>query len=62
MKHLVLLYFTLFTKEEITQYFKQAGFSLEFIEQRQPYDFEISNERIYAIGSKTSSDFITKEC
>jgi ubiquinone/menaquinone biosynthesis C-methylase UbiE len=46
------LYFALFTKEEISQYFKQAGFILEFIEQRDPYDFEISNERIFAIGRK----------
>lgn len=46
------IYFTLFTEEEITNYFEQAGFPLEFIEKRNPYDFEISNERIFAIGKK----------
>lgn len=46
------LYFTLFTKEEIVNYFKQANFTLEYIEQRNPYDFEISNERIFALGRK----------
>jgi len=47
------IYFTLFTEKEITRYFEQAGFLLEFIEKRNPYDFEISNERIFAIGKKT---------
>lgn len=46
------IYFTLFTKEEIAGYFENAGFLLEFIEQRNPYDFEINNERVFAIGKK----------
>lgn len=46
------IFFALFTKEEIINYFTQAGFLLEFIEQRNPYDFEISNERIFAVGRK----------
>ena len=45
-------YFSYFTKEEIVSYFKDTGFSLEFIDQRNPYSFEISNERIFAIGKK----------
>jgi len=45
-------YLSLFTKEEIVKYFKEAGFALEFIDKRNPYDFEISNERIFAIGKK----------
>jgi ubiquinone/menaquinone biosynthesis C-methylase UbiE len=45
-------YFSLFTKGEIVNYFKGAGFTLEFIDKRNPYDFEISNERIFAIGKK----------
>jgi ubiquinone/menaquinone biosynthesis C-methylase UbiE len=45
-------YFSLFTQEEIVKYFKEAGFMLEFIDKRNPYDFEISNERIFAIGKK----------
>jgi len=46
------IYFTLFTEGEIARYFEQAGFLLEFIEKRNPYDLEISNERIFAIGKK----------
>ena len=45
-------YFSLFTKEEIVKYFKDAGLTLEFIDKRNPYDFEISNERIFAVGRK----------
>ncbi|MBK9096591.1 MAG: class I SAM-dependent methyltransferase [bacterium] len=45
-------YFTLFTVEEIVDYFSKAGFLLEFFDKRNPYDFEISNERIFAIGRK----------
>lgn len=45
-------YFSLFKKEEIESYFKETGFTLEFIDKRNPYDFEISNERIFAIGKK----------
>jgi len=46
------IYFALFTEKEITRYFEKAGFLLEFIERRNPYDFEIRNERIFAIGKK----------
>lgn len=46
------IFFALFTEDEVSNYFTQAGFILEFIEQRNPYDFEISNERIFAIGKK----------
>lgn len=46
------IYFAFFTAEEIAQYFKQAGFQLEFIEKRNPYDFDIEKERIFAIGRK----------
>lgn len=45
-------YFSLFTKDEIVTFFSQAGFLLEFFDKRNPYDFEISNERIFAIGKK----------
>jgi ubiquinone/menaquinone biosynthesis C-methylase UbiE len=45
-------YFSLFTQDEIVSYFEAAGFALEFTEKRNPYDFEISNERIFAIGKK----------
>lgn len=45
-------YFSLFTQEEIVTYFSQSGFLLEFFDKRSPYDFEISNERIFAVGKK----------
>ena len=46
------IYFSLFTEEEIAGYFHNAGFALELLERRNPYDFEIKNERIFAIGRK----------
>ena len=45
-------YFTFFTQEEIVDYFSRAGFLLDFFDKRRPYDFEINNERIFAIGKK----------
>ena len=39
-------------KEEITDYFKQAAFTLEFIAKRNPFNFEIHNDRMSAIDSK----------
>jgi len=46
------LYFTNFTEEELKRYLQTCGFKLIFLETRQPYDFEIPVERIYAIGKK----------
>jgi Methylase involved in ubiquinone/menaquinone biosynthesis len=46
------IYFTLFTNKEIKEYFVNAGFDIEFAEKRNPYDFEINNERIFTIGRK----------
>lgn len=46
------IYFTLFTEAEIKQYFEETGFAIEWMETRNPYDFEIQNERIFAIGKK----------
>jgi len=48
-----VIYFSLFSVAEISGFFDQAGFALEFLEKRNPYDFEISNERIFAIGRRT---------
>jgi ubiquinone/menaquinone biosynthesis C-methylase UbiE len=48
------IYFSLFTESEIETYFDKAGFRLDFLERRNPYDFEIKNERIFAIGRKAS--------
>ena len=47
-----VIYFSLFHKKEIEDYFEKAGFILDFLERRNPYDFEISNERIFATGRK----------
>ncbi len=46
------IYSALFTQEEINAYFQEAGFVMEFIDMRDSYDFEISYERIFAIGKK----------
>jgi len=46
------LYFTNFNEEELKSYLQTCGFELIFLETRQPYEFEISVERIYALGKK----------
>jgi ubiquinone/menaquinone biosynthesis C-methylase UbiE len=47
------IWFTLFTQEEIADYYRQADLQIEFIEKRDPYGFEIKAERIFAIGKKS---------
>ncbi|MBP7866291.1 MAG: methyltransferase domain-containing protein [Acidobacteria bacterium] len=47
------IYFALFTEAEIAGLFTGAGFAVDFLERRNPYDFEIRNERIFAMGRKT---------
>ena len=49
------IYFVLFSEVEIAGYFQRSGFELEFIERRNPYDFEIHNDRIFAVGRKTQA-------
>lgn len=51
------IYFALFNEDEIAGYFEDAGFAVDFLERRNPYDFEIKNERIFAFGKK----FMRKE-
>jgi SAM-dependent methyltransferase len=46
------LHFTNFNEEELKTYLQTCGFELLFLETRQPYDFEIPVERIYALGKK----------
>jgi SAM-dependent methyltransferase len=46
------IWFAYFTEEEISAYYRQAGFRLVFMERRDPYDTEIENDRIFAIGVK----------
>lgn len=48
------VYFSLFDEEEIRDCYEKAGFAVDFLERRNPYDFEIKNERIFAIGRKVS--------
>jgi SAM-dependent methyltransferase len=47
------VYFAWFDEDEIKGYFSDAGFAVDFLERRNPYDFEIKNERIFAIGRRT---------
>lgn len=49
-----VVYFSLFHEKEIEDYFERAGFVVDFLERRNPYGFEIKNERIFAIGRKIS--------
>jgi SAM-dependent methyltransferase len=46
------IYFSYFNEGEIRAYLEEAGFAVDFLERRNPYDFEIGNERIFAIGRK----------
>jgi SAM-dependent methyltransferase len=46
------VYLALFNEDEIANHFEDAGFSVDFLERRKPYEFEIENERIFAIGRK----------
>lgn len=46
------IYYSSFTENEIEEYFKNSGFIIEFLERRNPYDYEIKKDRIYAIGRK----------
>lgn len=47
------IYFALFSEEEIAGYCRRTGFGIESLERRDPYGFEIQNERIFAIGRKS---------
>jgi SAM-dependent methyltransferase len=49
------LYFTHFKEGEIESYLKTNGFKVVSLKTRQPYDFEIPVDRIYAIGEKKAS-------
>jgi len=49
------LYSTHFQEGEIENYLKANGFKVVSLKTRQPYDFEIPVDRIYAIGEKIAS-------
>lgn len=46
------VWFSHFMEEDITRYFNDSNFTIDFLETRKPYDFEFNVERIYAIGTK----------
>ncbi|UCE29195.1 MAG: class I SAM-dependent methyltransferase [Candidatus Bathyarchaeota archaeon] len=46
------IYSTYFNEEEIKGFLETNGFRIILSETRQPYEFEIPNERIYTIGEK----------
>ena len=43
---------TLFGKEEMSGYLEEAGFEVERIVEREPYEFEYPTRRLYAFGRK----------
>jgi hypothetical protein len=38
--------------QELRSYLRASGFELIFLKTREPYEFEIPVERIYALGQK----------
>jgi len=48
------VYFSAFDEKEIRGYFERSGFVLDFLQRRSPYGFEIQNDRLFAIGQKSS--------
>ena len=48
------VYFTHFMEDEIKGYFEDNGIEIDFLETRQPYDFEFNVDRIYAIAKKNN--------
>jgi len=46
------VYFSWFAEYEIRGYFENGGFRIDLLHKRNPYDFEINDERIFAIGRK----------
>lgn len=46
------LFISKFNETELIEYMTKSGFGFKFIETRQPYDFEVKTERIYALGVK----------
>jgi hypothetical protein len=43
---------TLFTTEEMTGYLHEAGFQVEQVRERDPYDFEYQSRRVYILANK----------
>jgi SAM-dependent methyltransferase len=47
---------TLFTQEEMSGYMEAAGFEVERIVWREPYEFEYPTQRVYAFGRKPARE------
>jgi len=45
---------TLFQEDEMSRYLESAGFEIESIVERDPYDFEYPTRRVFALSSKPS--------
>ena len=43
---------TLFTKDEMSGYVEEAGFEIEKIVEREPYEFEYPTQRLYLLARK----------
>ena len=43
-------HFSLFSEAEIADYFPRAGFALNLLERRSPYDLEFKAARLHDIG------------
>jgi ubiquinone/menaquinone biosynthesis C-methylase UbiE len=46
------LFISKFKEIELIENMTKSGFGIKFIETRQPYEFEVKTERIYALGVK----------
>ncbi|MBI5726826.1 MAG: class I SAM-dependent methyltransferase [Ignavibacteriales bacterium] len=54
------VHFSYFLEDEIKQYMEENNYTIEYLLTRQPYEFEIQVERIYAIGTKMKSKVSNK--
>jgi ubiquinone/menaquinone biosynthesis C-methylase UbiE len=48
------IYLAYFSEKEMRDHYEQAGFRIERLETRAPYEFEIDVKRIFALGRKDS--------
>jgi hypothetical protein len=48
----VAIKITFFGKEEMSGYVEAAGFEVERVVEREPYEFEYPTRRVYAFGRK----------
>jgi ubiquinone/menaquinone biosynthesis C-methylase UbiE len=51
----VSIFVTLFETDEMAQYLRSAGFEIERVVERPPYEFEYPTRRVYALARKPST-------